>query len=429
MGRLAGILGALVVAGILAVVLWPHGGDHGRADFFADESYNFETLRVLDDIAVAGGDISDVLITVGSIRAGSADDWYRAWTAAGERAAALASRTRDARSKGTALLRAHTYYRTAEFFLSPTDPRRAASFKSNVAAFYEGLQALRVSYERIAVPYGKYHLNAVYYPGPAGSEARPLLVVVGGYDSTMEELYLLIGYAAVQHGYSVLTYEGPGQGSVLRQQGMHMQADWEKPNSAVLDQFLGTHPKPSKIVLLGASLGAYLAARAAAFDPRVDGVVAYDAWFDGYAIATRNIPPPALWLHARGYDHMLNSFARRTSVPGAKWSQENGMWVFGVSEPTQVLDAFKAYTVAPVADRITQDVLLLAGTADLFIPVNQLDQERNALSRAHSVTTIVFDRDSGGSLHCQIGAPSLWQGVLFDWLTAKFPNAGSRWRS
>ena len=105
------------------------------------------------------------------------------------------------------------------------------------------------------------------------------------------------------------------------------------------------------------------------------------------------------------------------------------MWVFGVSEPTQVLDAFKAYTIAPVADRITQDVLLLAGTADLFIPVNQLDQEHNALSRAHSVTAVVFDRDSGGSLHCQIGAPSLWQGVLFDWLTAKFPNAGTRWKS
>ena len=70
------------------------------------------------------------------------------------------------------------------------------------------------------------------------------------------------------------------------------------------------------------------------------------------------------------------------------------MWVFGVSEPTEVLDAFKAYTVARVANRITQDVLLLAGTADLFIPVNQLDQERNALSHAHSVTTIVFDRGS-----------------------------------
>jgi hypothetical protein len=36
---------------------------------------------------------------------------------------------------------------------------------------------------------------------------------------------------------------------------------------------------------------------------------------------------------------------------------------------------------------------------------------------------VSFDRDSGGALHCQIGAPSLWQGALFDWMVAKFGPA------
>jgi hypothetical protein len=31
------------------------------------------------------------------------------------------------------------------------------------------------------------------------------------------------------------------------------------------------------------------------------------------------------------------------------------------------------------------------------------------------ITAATFDAASGGALHCQIGAPSLWQGVLFDW--------------
>ena len=90
--------------------------------------------------------------------------------------------------------------------------------------------------------------------------------------------------------------------------------------------------------------------------------------------------------------------------------------------PFEVLDAFKPYSLAPVAGRITQDVLLLAGTADHFVPLRQLDEERKALVHARSVTAVIFDRDSGGSLHCQIGAPSLWQATLFDWLTAKFPS-------
>jgi hypothetical protein len=40
-----------------------------------------------------------------------------------------------------------------------------------------------------------------------------------------------------------------------------------------------------------------------------------------------------------------------------------------------------------------------------------------------SVTAVTFDAASGGALHCQLGAPSLWQGVLFDWMTEKFSAA------
>jgi pimeloyl-ACP methyl ester carboxylesterase len=48
----------------------------------------------------------------------------------------------------------------------------------------------------------------------------------------------------------------------------------------VLDAFIATHSPPNKIVLVGLSMGGYLAPRAAAFEPRVDGVVSYDILFD-----------------------------------------------------------------------------------------------------------------------------------------------------
>lgn len=420
MRRRLWVLGALLALTLIAVLLWPKPDDRGHGRFFADDAYNFETVRVLNDIAAAGGDAGEALSVIASIRAGDASSWYEAWNAAGARAVALAGRTRDARSKGNTLLRAHTYYRTAEFFLDPQDHRRVTSFKTNLNAFYSGLDMLNVAHERIAVPYGRYHLNALYYPAAQSAAGRPLLVVAGGYDSTMEELYLSIGQAALQHGYSVLTYEGPGQGSVLRDQGLHMQSDWEKPNAAVLDQFLATHAKPSRIVLLGESLGGYLAPRAAAYDPRIDGVVAFDAWFDGYKIAARKVPPFVFWLRAHGYGHLLNSLANGTTDPGARWAQQNGEWVFGAAGPLEVIDDFKAYSLAPVASRVTQDVLLLAGMADHFVPLQQVEDERKALVNARSVTVAVFDPDSGGALHCQVGAPSLWQAALFDWLAAKY---------
>jgi alpha-beta hydrolase superfamily lysophospholipase len=405
----------------LAWVFWPRAPAMGQSRFFADQTYNFEALRARDDVAMAGGDSNEAAQAIREITVGDAAGWYTAWKAAGDRATAAASQTQDAISRGNALLRAHTYYRSAEFFLTPSDPKRPAIWKRNVDSFYKGLEVLGVRYERIVIPYGKYHLNAVYYPGPAGAETRPLLVMVNGYDGTMEELYMSFVAAALQRGYSVLTYEGPGQGSVIREQGLTFQPDWEKPNGAVLDAFLSNHTKPGRIVMIGESMGGYLAPRAAAFDARLDGVVAYDVFYDGGAIASRNVPKVAFWLHQHGFDRLLNYLAGRQKDPGSIWAQQNGEWVLGVSDPFALLNAFKAYRLEPVADLIKADVLILAGADDHFVPADQMDLFKKSLTHARSVTAIEFDRASGGSEHCQIGAPSVWQGVLFDWLKAKFP--------
>jgi dienelactone hydrolase len=75
-----------------------------------------------------------------------------------------------------------------------------------------------------------------------------------------------------------------------------------------------------------------------------------------------------------------------------------------------------------VAQRIRQDVLILAGEDDQFVPVEQVDQYRSALVNARSITTRVYDRASGGAEHSQMGAPTLWQADLFDWLSEKFPQ-------
>jgi dienelactone hydrolase len=413
------ILIAIVL--VVAWMFWPRSPDIGRPQFFSDQTYNFEALRVIDDTAVAGGDANEAAQAIRGIKVGDAEGWYRAWQEAGDRVTALASRTQDPISQGNALLRAHTYYRSAEFFLSPTDPKRPAIWKRNVDSFYKGLDALAVRYERLSIPYGKYHLNAVYYPGPTGAGNRPLLMAVSGFDGTMEELYVSFVAAALQHGYSVLTYEGPGQGSVIREQGLIFQADWEKPNGAVLDAFLANHAKPGRIVLLGESMGGYLAPRAAAFDSRLDGVIAYDVFYDGYAVAARNVPKFAFSLHQHGYDGLLRFLAGLNQNPGSTWAQENGEWVLGVHDPFALIDAFKAYRLAPVANLIKADVLILAGAEDHFVPADQMEQFRKSLTQARSVTAIEFDRASGGAQHCQIGAPSVWQGAVFDWLKAKFP--------
>lgn len=129
------------------------------------------------------------------------------------------------------------------------------------------------------MPYENGAIRAIFYPGPDEWENKPLIVFVGGEDSTLEELYFALVPAAHRRGYGVLTYEGPGQGAALREHGPFFTPQWEKPNAAVFDAYLGSHAKPSLIVLVGMSMGGYLAARAAAFEPRIDAVVSFDVMF------------------------------------------------------------------------------------------------------------------------------------------------------
>jgi hypothetical protein len=100
----------------------------------------------------------------------------------------------------------------AEFLIPPDDPKRPESFEKTGSYFFKGLDTLGVRYERITVPYGAGNLRALYYPGPQGAETKPLVIFGGGFDSILEEYYPNFAEAAFKRGYSVLTYEGRGQG-------------------------------------------------------------------------------------------------------------------------------------------------------------------------------------------------------------------------
>ena len=377
-----------------------------RGRFFADQEFHYETLRNGGYIASNCAELGEILETVKVITEGDVQSWYTGWKGTADRVLALAEHTQDTLSKGGAYMRACTYQRMAEFLLPPDDPKRPESFEKIGSYFFKGLDTLDVRYERITVPYGAASLRALYFPGPQGAETKPLLVFGGGFDSILEEYYPNFAEAALKRGYSVLTYEGPGQGQALRKYGLTYTAEWEKPVTAVLDEFLHTHAKPSKIVLIGMSMGGYFAPRAAAFEERIDGVVAYDTCYDFGEVAGRFLTA------AKNPEAMKNI--------NVSWGYHNALWTMGTEDPDDTAKACAAYTLAPVASRIRQDVLILAGTEDHFIPFHQTADFEKALVNARSVTTRIFDGPSGGAGHCQMGALTLYHAAVFDWLLAKF---------
>ena len=384
-------------------------GALGNRRLFADPAYHFQALRVLNEVANDGADVTECLETIGLIHGGDASGWYDAWATTAKRNVARAEGARDQVSKGLAYLRAHNYWRTAEFLLKPDDLRRPPAWTSQVDAFDRGLEALGIAHERTSVPYEKGALRAIFYPGPAGWETKPLIVFVGGEDSTLEELYFALVPAAHRRGYGVLTYEGPGQGAALREHGLFFTPQWEKPNAAVFDAYLGTHAKPPSIVLIGMSMGGYLAPRAAAFESRIDGVVSFDVLYDLADIARHFVT--------------LARDPATSASPSVSGTIDSVRWTFGARTLEELLDRTSAYRLADVAVQISCDVLVLAGTEDEFVPVAQVAEYVAALTGARSVEKAIYDRASGGAEHCQEGASTLWHETFFDWLLRRFPSS------
>src|ERR1700720_4548425 len=168
------------------------------------------------------------------------------------------------------------YDRAAEFFMAGPDPRRPAAR----ARF---LHAMRTAYGVTPdlIPFGSGSMPA-YDLRPDRQIGAPI-VMFGGFDSYVEEFLPMIA-SMVDAGRRIVVFEGPGQGSALEDFGLTMIPEWEQPVGAVLD-----HYGLDDVAAVGISLGGGLVIRAAAFEPRISRVVAFDILGDFFETIARQI--------------------------------------------------------------------------------------------------------------------------------------------
>ena len=100
---------------------------------FRDPTFSFELLRAASYGMYGGSEIGEVLATARRIREGDFESWYIEWSRIAERIEMIAGTSIQEGhriSAQQAFLRASNYYRTAEFFLPPDDPRRSETYRS-----------------------------------------------------------------------------------------------------------------------------------------------------------------------------------------------------------------------------------------------------------------------------------------------------------
>jgi pimeloyl-ACP methyl ester carboxylesterase len=301
------------------------------------------------------------------------------------------------------------YDRAAEFFIPATDPRRPAAR----ARF---LQAMRTAYDVTPdlIPFGSGCLPA--YDLRPERQIGATVLMFGGFDSYVEEFLPLIA-SLVDAGRRIVVFEGPGQGSALEDFGLTMIPEWEQPVGAVLD-----HYGLDNVAAVGISLGGGLVIRAAAFEPRIRQVVAFDILDDFFEAIARQIgrgtriPLQAL-VTARA-SGIVNGIADRAVArkPVSQWGLQQGMHVTGTATPYDFLRSTTAMSTRSISHRVHADVLLLAGADDHYVPLSQLGRQAGNLTNARSVTTRIFTAAEQASNHCQLGNIGAASRLINSWL-------------
>jgi len=238
----------------------------------------------------------------------------------------------------------------------------------------------------------------------------------GGFDSTLEELYFAVAAAAIRRGYHCLTFAGPGQGDALREQGLPFRPDWERVVTPMVDYAL-TRPEvdAARVALMGWSYGGYFAPRAAAFEPRIAALIAWDGLYDLLEPGLATVPPEARSEMARALaanPHALDAPLREMMRAdlGIRWALTNGMYTFGVGSPGEYVAKLRDYNLQGVAEHITCPTLVCEAEQDHFFR-GQPEQLFAALTCPK--TFMRFTTEEGAEEHCHAGAHALFHERAF----------------
>jgi alpha-beta hydrolase superfamily lysophospholipase len=386
---------------------------------FNDHAFSFQLLRVLGSAASRQADVGEALATAERIREGDFESWAAEWSRTATRietAAETCAKAEHRTSAGETYLRAANYHRAAEFFLhgNPADPRIREFSVRSARCFREGLRLCGISHQLVDVPYEGTTLPGIFYP--AGEGKRPTLIAQTGFDGTIDGL-MPWALAAVRRGWHCLTFEGPGQGLVIRNQNLPFRPDWESVVTPIVDHLVSRPDvDPDRVVLLGVSFGGYLAPRAAAFEKRLAACVANGGVLDFSgprvpAGMTREQYVAAIREHPDRVNATMRSRAEKDTA--ARWGQENGMYTFHAASPAEWLNKLLDYDLTQVAKQITCPMLVVDVEGEDSFP-GEAKKLYDALTCPK--TWLFFTEEEGAGDHCQTGSPALAQQRSFDWI-------------
>ncbi|MFV0432749.1 MAG: alpha/beta hydrolase family protein [Leucobacter sp.] len=387
-----------------------------------DDFFDGQTLRAAATAPFGGADVLECVQISRRVRAHDLDSWYDEWSAAADRALALgqtAENDGQAETARLAFLRATTYYRTAGsvYLAKPVDPRLSQTIAQQTSAFRKAMVHTANPVDAVQIEFESMTLPGYYYRVADDGRRRATVILLNGYDGTVEEAYFGNARAALDRGYDVLAFDGPGQGSVLVDQGIPLRPDWENVLPTVVD-WLIEQPgvDVDRIGIIGWSLGGHLAPRAASGEHRLAACISDSGFYDLFDSIVGRIPaamrgeiPDGNRAVVAVVSAMMDGLMHK---PTGGWSLRRGLYVNGVDSVMDYVRQAREYTLKGYAEKITCPTLICHGESDDVSASAPILFD--ALTCPKQLITFL-DRDGAGG-HCEMGARQLYLARTFGWL-------------
>jgi pimeloyl-ACP methyl ester carboxylesterase len=364
-------------------------------------------------------DINECLQTASRVSKRDAESWTREWRKTAERLHAEADRllARGHReSAGQCYLRAASYYRAAMHrHLHPGSAEVKELTEREIACFLKSQDLLGAPMEVVDVPYEGLELTGYFYRSPRASGRAATIIVHQGRDAWAEDCKY-VADEAVRRGYHCLLIDGPGNGQALRRHDLPFRPDWEAFVTPTVDYLL-ERPEvdPGGIILMGLSMGGFLAPRAAAHEQRLRICIANPGVIDWGAVFFRQLKEYApqllpLYESRPGALNAVLGVAGRLS-PFLMWGLTDTMWKHGARTPSEMLDRMKAFSNVDGARNIRATTLVIDAEAEEF---GQSKDLYDALTCKKDY--LMFTETEAAPLHVQTGSLAVSSQRIFDWI-------------
>ncbi len=400
---------------------------------FNDQLLSFQTLFALGNISAGSGDYGEITSVIRRVKDRKEDylAYYEEFAAEALKVSGYADEAAQRGERVTALnayLRAASYYSQALFFAlirsSDADllamacggpvPEASRSFER------ETYRAMRAAWENAGMhmqpPMQVVELPSDCPEGPVlgwflrpskDYRRKPTLLMNNGSDAQAIDLWGAGAYAALQRGWNVLIFDGPGQGAMLFEQNRTFIPEWEKvitPIVTWLHRHRGVDRR--RIVLTGSSFGGHLVPRAAAYEPRlaaisIDPGVIYagNAWTDSMG--------PLLELFEKGERDEFNkqwSGYVSTLTRNEQFGLAKRLEIYAGSTMFDKYSQIVQFDNAAVLPQISCPALVLDNEVEQFFP-GQPELIYEQLTSSIWRRYVKFTVAEGAQYHCEPMAP------------------------